>query len=121
MQSDAVNLRINAGLLPLAWLVTAGFFFPVMAFAEPGQHIRAGGAVITPAVTLGVEHSTNVYHSDSESTPGTDLTLSPTLQIAAEGAASKKDFGRMMKILSEKLSGKADAKRISELLGRVLK
>ena len=36
------------------------------------------------------------------------------------GAVSKKDFGRTMKLLSEKLSGRADAKRVSEFLGKIL-
>ena len=36
------------------------------------------------------------------------------------GATSKKDFGRMMKLLSEKLSGRADSKRVSEFLGKIL-
>lgn len=42
-------------------------------------------------------------------------------QVGEAGASSKKDFGRMMKILNEKLSGKADSKRISEILGGYLK
>ena len=41
-------------------------------------------------------------------------------EIAAAGATSKKDFGRMMKLLSEKLSGRADGKRVSEALGKIL-
>ena len=36
------------------------------------------------------------------------------------GAATKKDFGRVMKILTEKLAGQAEAKRISEFLGKIL-
>ena len=36
------------------------------------------------------------------------------------GATSKKDFGRVMKLLTEKLAGQAEAKRISEALGKVL-
>ncbi len=41
-------------------------------------------------------------------------------EIQASGAISKKDFGRMMKLLNEKLAGKAEAKRISDVLGRLL-
>jgi uncharacterized protein YqeY len=41
-------------------------------------------------------------------------------ETAAAQAASKKDFGRMMKLLTEKLAGRADAKRVSEALGRIL-
>ena len=52
----------------------------------------------------------------------TDAELEKAVQAAVKetGAASKKDFGRLMKLLTEKLSGQADAKRISECLGRVL-
>ena len=35
------------------------------------------------------------------------------------GATSKKDFGRVMKLLTEKLTGQ-DAKRISEIVGKLL-
>ena len=41
-------------------------------------------------------------------------------ETAAAGAGSKKDFGRMMKLLSEKLAGRADSKRVSEFLGKIL-
>lgn len=37
------------------------------------------------------------------------------------GAQSKKDFGRLMKVLNEKLVGRAEAKRVSEALGKILK
>ena len=40
--------------------------------------------------------------------------------VKAENASSKKDFGRLMKVLNEKLAGQADAKRISEALGKYL-
>ncbi len=40
--------------------------------------------------------------------------------VSAAGAVSKKDFGRMMKVLNEKCAGRADAKRISEMLGKIL-
>lgn len=41
-------------------------------------------------------------------------------QAQKAGATSKKDFGRMMKILNESLQGRADAKRVSECLGKIL-
>lgn len=41
-------------------------------------------------------------------------------QIKEAQAVSKKDFGRMMKILNEKLAGQAQSSRISEFLGKVL-
>ena len=36
------------------------------------------------------------------------------------GAVSKKDFGRMMKLLTDKLKGQADAQRVSQALGKIL-
>ena len=42
-------------------------------------------------------------------------------EVASQGASTKKDFGRMMKHLNEKLAGGADNKRLSELLGQLLK
>ena len=41
-------------------------------------------------------------------------------ESASAQAVSKKDFGRMMKLLTEKLAGRADAKRVSACLGKVL-
>ena len=41
--------------------------------------------------------------------------------VREQGASTKKDFGRMMKYLNEKLSGSADNKRLSEHLGGILK
>lgn len=40
--------------------------------------------------------------------------------VTESGASSKKDFGKAMKLLTEKLAGKADSKRISETLGKIL-
>jgi uncharacterized protein YqeY len=41
-------------------------------------------------------------------------------EIQKAGATSKKDFGRVMKSLNERLAGRADGKRISETLGKYL-
>lgn len=41
-------------------------------------------------------------------------------QLKEAGATSKKDFGRMMKLVNEKLAGQAEPKRVSEILGKVL-
>ena len=41
--------------------------------------------------------------------------------VRTQEAAGKKDFGRMMKYLNEKLAGQADNKRLSEILGGLLK
>ena len=41
-------------------------------------------------------------------------------EIKAAGIVSKKDFGRLMKLLVEKSAGQADARRVSEMLGKLL-
>ena len=41
-------------------------------------------------------------------------------QIQQAGASGKKDFGRVMKSCTEKLAGRADNKRISEIVGKLL-
>lgn len=53
----------------------------------------------------------------------TDGELDNEVKAAVQetGASSKKDFGRVMKLLSEKLAGRADSKRISESVGKILK
>ena len=42
-------------------------------------------------------------------------------EAAVLGATTKKDFGRLMKHLSEKLAGSVDNKRMSAELGKILK
>ena len=51
---------------------------------------------------------------------GDDLRRVVEQEVKAQGAASKKDFGRMMKHLTEKLAGSADNKSLSEALGKLL-
>ena len=50
-----------------------------------------------------------------------DLKKIVEQEVKTQGAATKKDFGRMMKHLNEKLAGSADNKRLSEILGGLLK
>ncbi|HTL71081.1 MAG TPA: GatB/YqeY domain-containing protein [Candidatus Eisenbacteria bacterium] len=49
-----------------------------------------------------------------------DLSRIAAEEVKAQGASTKKDFGRMMKHMNEKLQGAADSKRISEALGKLL-
>jgi uncharacterized protein len=50
-----------------------------------------------------------------------DLNQLVENEVRAQNASGKKDFGRMMKHLGEKLAGSADNKRLSEILGKLLK
>ena len=49
-----------------------------------------------------------------------ELEAAVLAEIKALGAPSKKDFGRLMKVLTEKLAGQAEARRVSEILGKYL-
>jgi len=50
-----------------------------------------------------------------------ELSILIEKEVQAAQATSKKDFGRVMKLLNEKLAGQAEPKRISDKLGQVLK
>lgn len=52
--------------------------------------------------------------------PDAELDAFVKSEASAAGATSKKDFGRMMKLLNEKLKGRADASRLSQALGKIL-
>lgn len=74
-----MNHRIAAPIL-------VGLLAGPAAWASPGEHIRAGDAVITPSVDVGVEHRTNVYRTDADNPrQGTNIRISPQLEVSAEG------------------------------------
>ena len=52
--------------------------------------------------------------------PDADLEKFIRAETASAGITTKKDFGRAMKLIGEKLSGRADSKRVSEFLGKIL-
>ncbi len=49
-----------------------------------------------------------------------EIETAVKVAIQETGAASKKDFGRVMKVLTERFAGKADSRKISEILGKIL-
>ena len=49
-----------------------------------------------------------------------ELEATVRAQIQESGAFSKKDFGKVMKLLTNKLAGKAESRRISALLTKLL-
>lgn len=67
------------------WLCLSG-----AAAAEPGEHIRAGAAEITPAVSLEGAYRSNVYLQEGEIgggvpvTPGALLSVRPTLGVKVD-------------------------------------
>lgn len=85
------TLRAVQGLA-LVWLGS----WSIQALAAPGDHIRAGDAVITPSVMTGVEHHTNVYLADGRDSleyPGTAWLLHPRLALDLEGADLEMTMG----------------------------
>ena len=52
--------------------------------------------------------------------PDAELDAFVRAEASTAGTTSKKDFGRMMKLLSEKLQGRADSSRLSQALGKIL-
>ena len=49
-----------------------------------------------------------------------DLRVFIEALVRESNASGKKDFGRVMKLCTEKLAGAADNKRVSEMLGKML-
>ncbi len=52
--------------------------------------------------------------------PDAELEQFIRREAAAAGVSAKKDFGKAMKFLTEKLSGRANSRRVSEILGKIL-
>lgn len=52
--------------------------------------------------------------------PDAELRAFVETLIRESQASGKKDFGRVMKLCTEKLAGAADNKRVSEILGKLL-
>ncbi len=86
------------GLLGLPMLCSG------VAMAEPGDHIRAGGLEIIPAIEFRGQRRSNIYLSEGESTdsdgnpvgleeqPGTAVRVHPSLVMSAKGAANNLDL-----------------------------
>jgi len=54
------------------------------ASAAPGDHLRAGDAVITPSLGVGFEYRTNAFRSDSQAQGTGALRIAPGLAVTAE-------------------------------------
>jgi hypothetical protein len=72
------------------------------AHAEPGEHIRAGDATITPSVSTGMEYHSNVYLADggsnSPEVSAPSWVLSPRVAVDLAGKEILLDFGLGYKI-----------------------
>lgn len=81
----------------LAAFTTLGCW-SVAAMAAPGDHIRAGDAVITPSVATGLEYHSNLYLTDDKSSQsasqgGAAWRLSPRLALELEGSDLQVNMG----------------------------
>ncbi|MBT3221055.1 MAG: hypothetical protein HN348_18385 [Proteobacteria bacterium] len=78
-----------------------------VSYAGPGDHIRVGDAVIAPRIALGFEYRTNPAQMASDVIGGPDMTISPSLDISAEGPELAFGFGgkwAMRKFFGPKLT-----------------
>ncbi|MEQ1503625.1 MAG: hypothetical protein ABMB14_15410 [Myxococcota bacterium] len=62
-----------------AWLGTS------VAWAAPGDHIRAGDVELVPDVDLGAEYFTNVYRDENTAVPAANFRIAPGILAIAEG------------------------------------
>lgn len=76
------RIQIGAGV----WLAA----IPLLAHAEPGDHIRVGRAEIIPSVKSAVEYHSNVYLRDGSSDPG-DVLVGAPYWVLRPGAEVKLD------------------------------
>jgi hypothetical protein len=63
------------------------------ALAGPGDHIRAGDAVLTPSIDIGGEYRTNLYRSEADPTAGANVLVSPGLDFKVGGEDHEFTFG----------------------------
>ncbi len=66
-----------------------------VAAAAPGDHLRAGNAVITPSLMAGTEFHTNVFRSDGDENalePGLSLVVNPRLGVQVPGNSVQFDL-----------------------------
>lgn len=63
--------------------MSINLFWALPAMAAPGDHIPLGGAVLTPSLTVGVEHTTNAYHVEEvgADSGATNLKVAPELDL----------------------------------------
>jgi hypothetical protein len=73
--------------------VGLGLLLSASAVAGAGDHIKAGQVTITPKVALGVEYSSNPYHSEQSSGGGTNLFVAPGVEAHVEGPDLDVAFG----------------------------
>jgi hypothetical protein len=86
-----VMTRTFASLMVTCWI--SG-----IAFAAPGDHIRAGDLEFVPNLALGLEYHTNVYRSEDEATPAANLRIAPGANLTASGDDHEFVFGGMWEL-----------------------
>jgi len=63
------------------------------SIAAPGDHIRAGDAVLVPDIDIGMEYRTNVYRKDQNPVPGANLRVSPGLNLKVDNPMNAFNIG----------------------------
>ena len=67
--------------------------FSAQALAGPGDHIRAGDAVLVPEIDLGMEYRTNVFRTEADPTAGANLRVSPGLDMDVDNPNNQFKLG----------------------------
>ena len=53
-------------------------------FAKPGEHIKAGNALLKPSLSLGMEYRTNVLQSPTDPKGGPNLFVQPGFDVESK-------------------------------------
>ena len=90
------------------------------SLAAPGDHIRAGDAVVVPEVDVGMEYRTNVFRTEADGTPGANLRLSPGVDIDVDNPMNQFKLGgewelRKFIFVGDDGSGKSASERNASL------
>ena len=74
------------------FLVGAGLLCMHSAIAKPGEHIKAGNAIMKPSLELGMEFRTNVLQAPSNTRAGPNLLVQPGFDIESKTPDSQFSF-----------------------------
>ena len=104
----------------MMYSVFLSMMLSAQAIAAPGDHIRAGDAVLKPSVDLGMEYRTNVYRSETEGTAGANVRLSPGLDVDVDNPMNQFKLGgdwelRKFFFVADDGTGKTTGERIASL------
>lgn len=75
LQFEPTRLRVAGPLVAMWWTS--------VAWAAPGDHIRAGVVEIAPRVDLGLNYHSNIYRAETDPSAAANLDVGPGIAIGA--------------------------------------